>query len=169
MKNNYNKHIENNLVMLRSICRKLLLPACFLVLPLNNAFAVFVNVQDIEDAHIKRIAISPFDENLIYVGSKNALFKSVDKGKKFQKIYVFKDEELSHIVFDLISANTAYVAATRHLYKITDKIDMVYRSADEETILSVAKYKDGIYIGTTGGLYFSSEDILKIVHRKKSK
>ena len=149
------------MINLRGICRKLLLLACFLVLPLNNAFAVFVNVQDIEDAHIKRIAISPFDENLIYVGSKNALFKSADKGKKFQKIYVFKDEELSHIAFDPVSANTAYVAATRHLYKITDKIDMVFRSADEDSILSVAKYKDGIYVGTTGGLYFSSEDILK--------
>ncbi|MFA6280923.1 MAG: hypothetical protein WCY05_00270 [Candidatus Omnitrophota bacterium] len=145
---------------LRGVCRKLLLLICFLGLP-HSAFAVFVNVQDIDDAHIKRIAISPFDENLIYVGSKNALFKSINKGKKFQKIYVFKDEELSHINFDSVSANTAYVAATRHLYKITDKIDMVFRCADEDSILCVAKYKDGIYVGTTGGLYFSSEDILK--------
>ncbi len=148
------------MINLRSICRKFLLLTCFSMLP-HNSYAVFINVEDIEDAYIKRIAISPLDESLIYVGSKNALFKSIDSGKTFQKIYVFKDEELSHIAFDPISANTAYVAATRHLYKVTDKIDMIYRAADEETILSVAKYKDGIYIGTTSGLYFSSEDILK--------
>lgn len=156
MKNN-----KSIMIIFKDIFRKSLFLFYLLIFPASNAFAVFVSVQDIDDAYIKRIAISPFDQNLIYVGSKNGLFKSNDAGKSFQKIHVFKDEELMHITFDPVNVNTAYAAATRHLYKITDKIEMAFRCPEEEIILNVAKYNDKVYIGTTGGLYFSSEEILK--------
>lgn len=130
-------------------------------MPLSSAFAIFVSVENIEDAHIKRVVISPFDENLIYVGSKNCLFKSKDRGKNFEKIYVFKDEELTDIVFDSNAADTCYVTATRHVYRVSERQEMIFSAPEEESVLSIAKHKGEIYMGTTAGLYFISEDILK--------
>ena len=151
-------------------CSKNFLPAaimipclllCFLIVPLLSAFAVFISVENIDDAHIKRIAISPFDENLIYVGSANSLFKSKDRGKNFEKIYVFKDEELTDIVFDPNAADICYVTASRHVYRVAAQREMIFSASEEESVLSIAKHKGEIYIGTTAGLYFISEDILK--------
>jgi len=133
----------------------------FLILPLPYAFAIFVSVENIEDAHIKRIAISPFDEGLMYVGSNNSLFKSKDCGKSFEKIYVFKDEELTDIVFDPQITGVCYVTASRHVYRFGEKQEMIFSAPEEELILSIAKYKGEIYMGTNAGLYFISGDILK--------
>jgi hypothetical protein len=130
------------------------------VISISNAFAIFINVEGIEDAYIKRVAISALDENLIYVGSKNSLFRSKDQGKKFEKIYGFKNEEVKHIIFDPLLYNITYVAATRNAYKITDKIERVFTAPEETFILSIAKYKGEIYIGTSAGLYYADESIL---------
>ncbi|MCK9615097.1 MAG: hypothetical protein M0R48_06300 [Candidatus Omnitrophica bacterium] len=146
---------------LKSICRKKALLFCFLIIPVSSAFAIFVSVETIDDAHIKRIAISPLDENLIYVGSANSLFKSKDHGKNFEKIYVFKDEELTDIVFDSYVPDICYVTASRHVYRIGDRQEMIFSAPEEESVLSIAKYKGEIYMGTTAGLYFISEGILK--------
>jgi len=133
----------------------------FLIMPLSGAFAIFVSIENVEDAHIKRIAISPLDENLIYVGSSNSLFKSKDRGVNFEKIYVFKDEELTDIVFDSHIPDMCYVAASRHVYRIGERQEMIFSAPEEELVLSIAKYKGEIYMGTSTGLYFISEDILK--------
>ena len=146
---------------LKSIYRKNALLFCFLIIPVSSAFAIFVSVETIDDAHIRKIAISPLDENLIYVGSSNSLFKSKDRGKNFEKIYVFKDEELTDIVFDSYVPDICYVTATRHVYRIGAKQEMIFSAPEEESVLSLAKYKGEIYMGTTAGLYFISEDILK--------
>ena len=134
---------------------------CFLAQPLPSAFAIFVNVENIEDTHIKKIAISPLDENLIYVGSSNSIFISKDHGTNFEKILVFKDEELTDIVFDSHIPDICYVTATRHVYRIGEKQEMLFSASEEEQVLSIAKYKGELYMGTTSGLYFISEDILK--------
>ncbi|MDD4182201.1 MAG: hypothetical protein PHT53_00040 [Candidatus Omnitrophica bacterium] len=134
---------------------------CFLIILPSSAFAIFISVENIEDAQIKRIAISPLDENLIYVGSANSLFKSHDRGKNFEKIYVFKNEELTDIVFDSHIPDVCYVAASRHVYRIAERQEMIFSAPEEELVLSIAKYKGEIYMGTSTGLYFISEDILK--------
>jgi hypothetical protein len=71
---------------------------CFFLLPSLKGFPIFISVETVEDARIKRIVISPLDENLIYAGSDNSLFKSSDCGLNFKKICVFKDEKLNDIV-----------------------------------------------------------------------
>lgn len=133
----------------------------FLILPCPLAFPIFLSIETVEDARIKRVAISPFDENLIYIGSNNSIFKSADRGLNFEKVYVFKDEELNDMVFSSSVPDVCYVAASRHVYKITDKQEMIFSAPDEETVLSIAESNGEIYMGTTAGLYFISEDILK--------
>ncbi|UCC95127.1 MAG: hypothetical protein JSW40_10050, partial [Candidatus Omnitrophota bacterium] len=45
------------------------------VFPLKNAFPLFRIVKGIESVWIKRIVVSPFDKNMIYIASGNNLFK----------------------------------------------------------------------------------------------
>lgn len=141
-------------------CMKFVLFFFLVVFPLNSAFSLFQLVEGIEDAQIKKTAISFLDPALIYVASKNSLYKSQDKGETFKKVSVFKDEEIQHIFFDSYLANTFYAATSRHLFKITDKTEKLFTAVDEELIYTVAKHKGRIYVGTSEGLYCAEEDIL---------
>jgi ligand-binding sensor domain-containing protein len=141
--------------------KKLLLFSILLFLPLSNTFSIFQRFEGLEDAQIKRIVISPLNKNLFYVGSENSLFRSQDNGKTFQKVSVFKDESIKHLFFDPSLADTLYLATSRHLYKITDKIEKIFSVPEETVILNTAKYKEEIYVGTSDGLYAAAEDVLK--------
>ena len=68
-----------------------------LVFPISSAFSLFTSVEGVEDAHIKRVAVSSSFPELIYVGAEGALYKSEDAGKSFSKTHVFKDELLQHL------------------------------------------------------------------------
>jgi len=69
------------------------------VFPFKNAFPLFSIVKGIESVWIKRIAVSPFDKNIIYVASNNTLFKSEDGGQTFIKAKAFVDENIQHLFF----------------------------------------------------------------------
>lgn len=141
--------------------RNLFLAFLFMALPLSNALALFYPLDKIDDAHIKRVVISPFDDNFLYVASRNSLFISKDKGKTFSKACVFKDEEISHLFFDAQSVNTLYLVTTRHFYRIKDKMEMLFNAPEEAIILSTAKLKSNIYVGTSDGVYAAEEDAFK--------
>lgn len=131
-----------------------------LFLPLHYVFGLFQRIDGIEEAYIKRVTISFLEAERMYVASRNTLLESRDQGKTFKKLCVFKDEEITHLFLDPSLANTAYLSTTRHLYKITDKIEKIFTSPEEATIFTAAKYKGQLYIGTSKGLYFANEDIL---------
>lgn len=100
-----------------------------------------------------------FNQQIIYVASKNALFKSEDKGKSFKKIFVSTDAEISHIFFDPSIVNILYIATSRNFFMFKDRAKKLFSSPEEEVILTAVKHKEEIYLGTTGGLYTASKDI----------
>jgi len=131
------------------------------LLPLNT-FAIFRIIEKIEDVRIKRVEVSPFDDNVIYVGARNALFISRDKGATFRKVYVFTDEELTHLFADQRLVDILYIATTRRFYRINkDTVERLYSAPEETVILSSAKYNENIYIGTSDGVYVANENVLK--------
>ncbi|MEI8350599.1 MAG: hypothetical protein WCI77_10670 [Candidatus Omnitrophota bacterium] len=141
--------------------RKLLLAFLLTVLLPFNTFAIFRVIEKIEDVRIKRVAVSPFDDKVIYVGSKNALFISRDKGATFRKTYVFTDEEITHLFADQHLTDILYITTTRHFYRIKDNVERLYSAPEETIILSSAKYKENIYLGTSNGIYVADENVLK--------
>jgi ligand-binding sensor domain-containing protein len=130
------------------------------LLPFTSSFPFFKSVQGIEDAQIKRVAISSLEPSLVYVASNNSLYKSNDGGKTFNKVSVFKDETVKHIFFDPYLTRTLYIATTRHLYRLKEQLEKLFSSPEEETINTAAKYKGIIYVGMSEGVRFASEDIL---------
>ena len=110
--------------------KKIPLYSCLILfvlsLSVTNAFAIFSPVKDLESGQINRIAVSKFNPSVIYVASRNSLYKSQDYGKTFKKTSVFKDEEIRHIFFDPYLADTLYIATSRHLYEVKDYLKQLY-------------------------------------------
>lgn len=128
--------------------------------PFFNVFPMFSRVEGVEASRIRRVAVSPLNQNLLYVASKTALFKSGDAGTNFEKISVFKDEKIQHIFFDEYLADTLYLATTRYIFKITDRVEKIFSARENETILTAAKLGGEIFAGTNHGAYFTAEDTL---------
>lgn len=126
----------------------------------QTALPLFKPVQGIEDAVIKRVTVSPFDAALIYVGSDNSLYESRDSGETFQKVAVFKDEEIRHMFFDRQLAGSLYVVTVRHLYKFKNQPEKLFSCADTEVINTAEIQQGKIYIGTSCGVYYALADFL---------
>ncbi|UCG35555.1 MAG: hypothetical protein JSW17_01795 [Candidatus Omnitrophota bacterium] len=129
------------------------------VFPLKDAFPLFRIVKGIESVWIKRIAVSPFDKNIIYIASDNTLFKSKDGGRTFVKTKAFVAENIQHLFFDPHIANVLYLATSRNLFRITKRIDRLFSVVGDEAILSAVAHRGKIYVGTIGGAYVADEEL----------
>ncbi len=139
--------------------KKIILLLSFLLLiPFHNSFSLFRPVQGLESGNVKRVIISSFDPKVICVASNNSLYKSQDGGQKFEKLAVFKDEEVQHVFFDSSLAGTVYIVTSRHLYRLRERLEKLFSSSDDESVFTAAKHRGLLYIGTSQGLRFASED-----------
>jgi len=133
----------------------------FLLIPFLNVFAVFRQVQGLEDAYIKRVAVSKIEPDWICVASKNSLYESHDGGKNFQKTAVFKDEEVQHLFFDPYLADRFYVVTSRHFCRAKEEgLENLFSVSSEDVIYTAAKDKGFFFVGTSQGLYLAAEDEL---------
>ena len=131
-----------------------------LLITFHKTFPIFNQINGLEDAQFKRIAVSRFDSSFLYAASNNSLFKSKDNAESFLKVAVFKGEEIQHIFFDLYLADVIYICTTRHLFKFKDKLETLYSAPDDQKIYTAVKNKGIIHIGTSQGIYSSAEDFL---------
>jgi hypothetical protein len=132
-----------------------------LIIPFASGFCLFKPVETLESSNIKQVVVYPFNSEIICVASKNSLYKSTNAAKDFEKIAVFKDENIQHIFFDLHLAGVLYIATARHLYRFKDELEQIYSTSEEDGIIyAAAKHKGVIYVGTACGLRFASEDSL---------
>lgn len=132
----------------------------FLFIPFHNSFSLFKPVQGLDSGNVKRVAVSPFDAEVICVASNNSLYKSQDGGREFKKIAVFKDEEVQHVFFDSHLVDTVYIATSCHLYRLKETLEKLFSAPDDEIIYTAAKNRGLLYIGTNHGLQFALEDVL---------
>ena len=138
----------------------ILLLSLFLIIPFHSSFSLFRPVQGLESGNVKRVIVSPFDPKVICVASNNSLYKSQDGGQEFEKVAVFKDEEVQHIFFDYSLADIVYITTSRNFYRLKDRLEKLFSSSDDEIIYTAAKNKGLLYIGTSQGLSSASEDSL---------
>jgi len=133
---------------------------------LNSSFAdeVWRNVSGNLDNDLYSISISPYDENVIYVGSDKAVFKSEDKGKTWQYLYTIRGEnqKINFILFDPKDKETVYLATSNGLFKTKDKGKSFQRIFQKErTVFYVVKNSEGwLYLGTNNGVYLSKDEII---------
>ncbi len=135
----------------------IILLAFFLLIPFYSSFPLFQQIPGLESGYIKRVAVSPFNSEVICVASKNSLYKSQDGVRIFKKIAVFKDEEIQHIFFDSVVADALYIVTSRHLYRFKDRLKELYSSSDDQTVFTAIKHKGLLYLGTSKGLKSADE------------
>jgi len=129
---------------------------------LNPSWAAFMKVDGIEKASLYKVYVSGLDDNLVYAASSNTLFKSQDKGKSWQKIFVTKDEVIKDLFVDEYLYDKVYLASQSFLYRITrEGVEKIFTLPPEVENICVRKSQGIIYLGTTEGIYYSTEDFLR--------
>ncbi|RKY42272.1 MAG: hypothetical protein DRP80_06980 [Candidatus Omnitrophota bacterium] len=136
----------------------------------SSAFSLdFSKVWGVDD-ELYSIEVSPFDENILFVGSSRALYKSIDGGKTFRKVLVIKGDlkSINDILFDPYQANIIYLATDSGVYLSKDSgesFSKIFKTVDEQEnyikCLSLAKDRELLYLGTSQGLYLAEENFYK--------
>lgn len=125
------------------------------------SYAAFQPVTSIDDVNIKDIAISSFYPNIIYIASRNSLYKSKDSGENFRKVDSFIGEEIRQIFFHPTQVGILYLVTSKRLYQVTDRKERIFNlDSDDDTVLAAANHNGLLYVGTTDGLYLSGQDYL---------
>lgn len=116
------------------------------------------------DDEIISLAIDSNKSSIIYAASQNSVYKTVDKGKSWQKIYhiIKANKKINKIYMDPIIANAAYILTQDGLYQSKNQGKDWQRifigSSDlENDCLSIAKSRNVIYLGTKQGLFISQD------------
>jgi ligand-binding sensor domain-containing protein len=131
------------------------------ILQANNAQAIFNRVQGIEDARIRRVAISRKDPSFVAVASKNNLYFSEDGGDHYRRVLGLKDEQTTHMFIDNDDPSPlVYFAGTRHGYRVGERIEKIFSAKDDEIINFISKHDNHIYVATSSGLYRADASLL---------
>ena len=139
-----------------------LLP-CLCIISLFTTFhahALFSEVQGIDHARIRRVAMSPTKPSFMAIASDNTLYTSEDNGKNFHKAAVFKDEQIAHIFIGRDPIPAVYLAGTRHCYKITEETEKIFSARSEERINYIASHQVHMYVATSKGLYYTETALM---------
>jgi len=115
------------------------------------------------DSDLCSVAVSPFDSSEVFAGSRDSVFKSVDGGKNFKRVFVVKGEykSVNSIMFfngsqrpELLIATDSGLYLSRETGKIIRKL---FRKQNAEgdyiRCLSVLRQYPYVYLGTDNGLY----------------
>ncbi len=117
------------------------------------------------DTDLYSIAINSQNDNVIYIGSDKAIFKTEDKGKNWRYICTVKGEnqKVNFIFPDPSSQGTVYFATANGLFKSVDGGNTVKKifkgkSGTSKQVFYFTKTSEGIfYLGTEGGLMVSRD------------
>ncbi|MFN7171132.1 MAG: WD40/YVTN/BNR-like repeat-containing protein, partial [Candidatus Omnitrophota bacterium] len=133
----------------------------FLLLGISFADEVWRKVTGNLDRDLYSLAISPHNENIIYIGSDKSIFKTEDKGINWQYLYTVKGEKqkINFIFFDRKDKNRVYFATANGLFQTPDNgktFQKIFR--EEETVYTVIQSPEGfLYLGTSNGVYLSRD------------
>ena len=72
-----------------------------------------------ETKTVASIAVHPFDSNVIYAGTTNAVFKTTDAGATWKKLEQ-KPEIAESLAVDQVNPDNVYMGTSKGLYKSTD-------------------------------------------------
>ncbi len=144
--------------------------AAFSLLISNTAFPAPEEGQDmtgaIKDLELRAVAIAPADANIMFTGSSQRLYRSVDTGKNWEEVFtVYGDGKVNFIAVDKNNSKIVYLATSNGLFRSTDgggAWDRIFKGIGEGergiNSVSVNPLNTSIiYAGTDKGI-FESED-----------
>jgi hypothetical protein len=114
----------------------------------------FIPQEGIIEQKLQFVAVSPFDDNLIYLAGGDSVFKKTEQGWKL--IYKLSNGNINFIYPSRYEASLLYTASDKGLLITRDgeHFEYIFQARSKEAnCLTVAEFKDKIYLGTTDGLY----------------
>jgi len=120
----------------------------------NYGWANFIRQEGLIQRSFDFVAVSPFDDNLIYASGGDCLFKK--NGKGWQIVYKLPNGRINFIYPSRYQAGRIYIASDKGLMVTTDAehFDYIFQRRGRETrCVTVTEFKDKLYLGTTDGLY----------------
>lgn len=136
-----------------------LIALLFTLLFAVEAPALLNKVPQIESARITRVATSQQNPSFMAVASRTRLYLSTDAGIHFTTATGLMDEQIRHLFMDESLPDSIYIAGDRHCYHVSQTTTRIFSAREDESIYSIAKYKNRIYIGTSNGLYAAQESL----------
>ncbi|MCM8773904.1 MAG: hypothetical protein NC820_04125 [Candidatus Omnitrophica bacterium] len=119
-------------------------------------WGIFVNVDGIDKTLIKRVCVSPLEDNIVYTTSESVVFKSQDSGKSWQSVFVAKDGVINDIYVDDSLYDTIYIVTSAGVYLISQgKLEKIFTIPPEVEGKCIGAFKDRLYIGTTVDLRYT--------------
>ncbi len=120
----------------------------------SSSWALFQPVTGIEKSSIRKVLVSPFTDKCIAAAGEQILFFTDNGGKRWEKIFIAKGEDIKDIAFDTYVADKLYVATTSGVYIISSRRTKRLASLPPEVESICLRFYEGdIYLGTTRGLY----------------
>ena len=134
----------------------------FSFLFLRPAGAVFIKVNGLQKKTINKVSVSRLDNDKIYAVSPRTLFISNDGGANWNNVFVSKAEDIKDIYVDRHIHDMAYIVTESSLYRFSNgKRKRIFSFPSGVEGLCIYKYKDIVYVGTTDGIYYASEEFWK--------
>jgi len=130
------------------------LTALLIIFFSNYGWANFIKQERLIQRNFNFVVVSPFEDNSIYASSRDSLFKK--NGKDWQMVYKLPNGRINFIYPSRHQAGLVYIASDKGLMATTDDehFDYIFQTRSKGTrCLTVAEFKDKLYLGTTDGLY----------------
>jgi len=130
------------------------LTALLIIFFSNYGWANFIKQERLIQRNFNFVVVSPFEDNSIYASSRDSLFKK--NGKDWQMVYKLPNGRINFIYPSRYQAGLVYIASDKGLMATTDDehFDYIFQTRSKGTrCLTVAEFKDKLYLGTTDGLY----------------
>ncbi len=131
-----------------------ILTVFILFLPLNSE-AVFEKDTGLMESDISFLALNPFNDEIIYAASKNALYKKESPGS-WRIIYKVKEGGINFIYPDFAEYGLLFIAVDTGLLLTRDeeRFEYVFRDRNQSVrCFCVRRIESRIYLGTSEGLY----------------
>ncbi|MBN2483561.1 MAG: hypothetical protein JXD21_05110 [Candidatus Omnitrophica bacterium] len=139
--------------------KKFLWAILLTVIPYYSVWGGFIQVTGVDKDSVQKVIVSPIDDRLIYTISEDILFRSKDRGRTWEKVFISRGEEIRDLFVDRHLYDTVYLLSESSLYLISPQGNRkLFGIGPEEETLAVIKTEDTLYLGTTHGLLVSRED-----------
>ncbi len=128
--------------------------------PQADAEGTFSKIPGIQDARIRRVAMSHRDSNIMAVASDNRLYLSRDGSSTFRVAAVLKDETVNNLFIGPGPEPTVYLAGSRNGYGIDDVSRKLITVNEGEELKTLIRHGSHLYAGTSEGLYMADTAVL---------
>ena len=121
--------------------------------------------RGVKDLDVRTVAVSTDSPDVVYIGSSNVIYKTINGGKDWDEVLTFKgtENEINYIAINSQNEEIIYAGTRQGLYESKNSggnWKMIFKGLGEleSSVLSIADYQvnsEFIFIGTESGIFLT--------------